>query len=108
MLLQTSDVVHKRILDTMQTAFTSPEIMRWLARKLVEAEKSMHSPPLKGYFEGQLERNLRMILAEGVQDRLEEIVRPMIYQAVQAHMDTVSKQLHELKKLKSKGPIGRR
>lgn len=108
MLLQTSDVVHKRILDTMQTAFTSPEIMRWLARKLVESEKSMHSPPLKGYFEGQLERNLRMILAEGVQDRLAEIVAPMVDKAVKDHVFRVSAELKELRNLKSKGPIGRR
>lgn len=108
MLLQDKDAVSKRIMDVMQMAFTSPEIMRWLARKLVESEKSMHSPPLKHYFEGQLERNLRMILAEGVQDRLAEIVAPMIDAAVKRHAEQVSKELSDLKKLKSKGPIGRR
>lgn len=105
MLLQTSDVVHKRILDTMQMAFASPEIMRWMARKLVDSEIDRGHAPLRQYFEGQLERNLRMILAEGVQDRLAEIVAPMIDAAVKRHAEQVSKELNDLKKLKSKGPI---
>lgn len=105
MLLQDKDAVSKRIMDVMQMAFASPEIMRWMARKLVEAEKGAHNTPLKHYFEGQLERNLRMILAEGVTDTLVEVMHPMIDEAVKRHAEQVSKDLAELKKLKSKGPI---
>lgn len=108
MLLQTSDVVQKRILDVMQTAFSQPEVMRWLARKLVEAEKNLGAAPLKMYFEGQLERNLRMILANGVGSEVQRLMQPMLDEAVARHAEQVSKDLAELKKLKSKGPIGRR
>lgn len=104
-LLQDSDVVRKRILDVMQGVFEQPEPMRWIARKMVDAEIDRGHAPLRQYFEGQLERNLRMILAEGVQDRLAEIVAPMIDAAVKRHVEQVSKDLAELKKLKSKGPI---
>ena len=105
MLLQSSDVVHKRILDTMQTTFDRPEVMSWLAGKMVEAEVNTMRTPLKTYFEQQLERNLRMILAEGVHDRLMDIMRPMVEAEVQLYAEQTSKQLAEIKKLKSKGPI---
>lgn len=108
MLLTDKDAVTNRIGRVLVEIFENPSSARWLSQRLVDADKQGMGP-FKLYFEQQLERNLRMILAEGVQDRLEEIVRPMIHEAVQSHMDTVSKQLNELKKLKSKGPIhGRR
>jgi hypothetical protein len=105
MTLQSKDVVHNRITDTLQKAFDTPQVASWLARKMVEAESQTMRTPLKTYFEQQLERNLRMILAEGVEDRLERIVRPMVREAVNRHTEQVSKDLAELKKLKSKGPI---
>lgn len=105
MLLQDKDAVSKRIMDVMQMVFASPEIMRWIAAKMVDAEKNSINTPLKHYFEGQLERNLRMILAEGVTDRLVEIVTPMVDKAVKDHVFRVSAELKELRNLKSKGPI---
>lgn len=105
MLLKDKDVVHTRILDTMQLAFEKPEIMRWIADKMVEAEKDMYVQPLKQYFERQLERNLRMILADGVGNEVQRLMQPMVDEAVARHADRVSKELAELKKLKSKGPI---
>lgn len=105
MLLKDGNLVTERILNTMQAILGKPEIGRWLSQRLIDADKQSVTPPLKMYFEQQLERNLRMILAEGVQDRLAEIVRPLIDEAVKRNVEQVSKDLAELKKLKSKGPI---
>lgn len=108
MLLTDKDAVTNRIGRVLFEIFENPSSARWLSQRLIDADKQALVAPLRQYFEQQLERNLRMILAEGVQDRLEEIVRPMIAEAVKAYMDNISKDLAELKKLKSKGPIGRR
>lgn len=105
MLLQPSDVVHKRILDTMQTTFNHGEVMRWMAQKMVEAEANAMNSPLRAYFERQLERNLRLILADGVGNEVARLMQPMLDEAVKRHAEQVSKDLAELKKLKSKGPI---
>lgn len=107
-ILQSKDVVGNRIAKVVMDMFSNHDSARWFSRRLVEAERNNQAPPLKGYFEAQLERNLRMILAEGVQARLAEIAYPMIEDAVKRHAEKVSKELAELKKLKSKGPIGRR
>lgn len=108
MLLKDKDLVSQRIQDVFIGLFRSREAARWVSQHLIEAEEGSHAPPLQKYFERQLERNLRMILAEGVQDRLEEIVRPLVYEAVQRHVETVDKQLAEMRRLKSKGPINAR
>lgn len=109
MLLTEKDAVTNRIGKVMVEIFENPSSARWLSQRLIDADKQSVTPPLKMYFEQQLERNLRMILAEGVQDRLAEIVRPLIDEAVKRNVEQVSKDLAELKKLKSKGPIhGRR
>ena len=108
MLLTDKDAVAKRIGKSMIEIFENRQAAAWVSQRLIDADKSTIQSPLKQYFEQQLERNLRMILAEGVQDRLVEIVAPLIDEAVKRHMDRVSKDLVELKKLRSKGPIGRR
>ena len=109
MLLTDKDAVTNRIGRVLVEIFENPSSARWLSQRLIDADKKGGVPPLRQYFEQQLERNLRMILAEGVQDRLAEIMYPMIDEAVARHADRVSKELAELKKLKSKGPIhGRR
>ena len=105
MFLQGTDVVNNRVVEVMKDAFNRPEVMSWMAREMVSAENHTMRTPLKTYFEQQLERNLRMILAEGVHDRLTDIVRPMIEAEVQLYAEQTSKQLAEIKKLKSKGPI---
>lgn len=108
LLLKDGDAVRTRIMDTMQDVFNRPDVMRWLASKMIEAELSPMNSPLKSYFERQLERNLRMILADGVGNEVQRLMQPMIDEAVKRHAEQVSKDLAELKKLKSKGPIGRR
>lgn len=108
MLLTDKDAVTNRIGRVLVEIFENPSSARWLSQRLIDADKQGGVPPLRSYFEQQLERNLRMILAEGVQDRLEEIVRPMIHEAVKEHINAISTELNALKKLKSKGPIGRR
>lgn len=109
MLLTEKDAVTNRIGRVLVEIFENPSSARWLSQRLIDADKQGGVPPLRNYFEQQLERNLRMILAEGVQDRMAEIMYPMIDEAVARHADRVSKELAELKKLKSKGPIhGRR
>jgi hypothetical protein len=109
MLLTDKDAVTNRIGKVMVEIFENPSSARWLSQRLIDADKQSVSPPMRMYFEGQLERNLRMILAEGVQSRLEEIVMPLLDDMVRRHANTISKELNDLKKLKSKGPIhGRR
>ena len=109
MLLTDKDAVTNRIGRVLVEIFENPSSARWLTQRLIDADKQAVSPPMRVYFEQQLERNLRMILAEGVQDRMAEIMYPMIDEAVARHADRVSKELAELKKLKSKGPVyGRR
>lgn len=105
MLLQHAPVVEKRIMDTMQSVFDRPEVMSWLARQMVEAEGKTMRTPLKAYFEQQLERNLRLILAEGVGNEVARLMQPMLDETVKRHAEQVSKDLAELKKLKSKGPL---
>lgn len=105
MLLTDKDAVTNRIGKVMAEIFENPSSARWLSQRLINADKQSISPPLKVYFEQQLERNLRMILAEGVHDRLAEIMRPMVEAEVQLYAEQTSKQLAEIKKLKSKGPI---
>jgi UDP-glucose 4-epimerase len=108
MTLHDKDVVRTRILDTVQAAFDQREVMHWLADKMVGAEKNSLRTPLKHYFEDQLQRNLRLILADGVGSEVQRLLGPMVDEAVKRHTEQVSKDLAELKKLKSKGPIGRR
>lgn len=103
--LQGKDVVHQRILDTFTTIFQSPEAARWVITRLLAAEQESYSKPLKAYFEQQLERNLRLILADGVGNEVARLMQPMLDEAVKRHAEQVSKDLAELKKLKSKGPI---
>lgn len=105
MLLKDGDAVRTRILDVVQAAFEQREVMSWMAGKMVDAEKNSLRTPLKHYFEGQLERNLRMILADGVGNEVSRLLYPMVDEAVKRHAEQVSKDLAELKKLKSKGPI---
>lgn len=105
MTLQGKDVVTNRIVDVMQNTFSSPEVMRWMATKMIDAETRSMAAPLKMYFEKQLERNLRLILADGVGNEVARLMQPMVDEAVARHADRVSKELAELKKLKSKGPI---
>lgn len=108
MTLQSKDVVRDRIQRVIVEVFEDGNATSWIARQLVDADKrSLHSP-LRMYFEGQLERNLRLILADGVQKEVAQILKPMIEAAVQDYAEQVDKSLKELKKLKSKGPIGRR
>lgn len=105
MLLTDKDAVTNRIGKVMVEVFENPSSARWLSARLIDADKVSMGSPLKTYFEQQLERNLRMILAEGVHDRLAEIVAPLIDDAVKRHAEQISKDLAELKKLKSKGPV---
>jgi hypothetical protein len=106
MLLKDGDAVTDRIHGVMAAVFERPEVCSWVAGKMVSAETHTMHTPLKTYFEKQLERNLRMVLAEGVTDeKLALIMYPMIDEAVKRHAEQVSKDLAELKKLKSKGPI---
>ena len=106
MLLKDGDVVTDRIHQTIAGVFERVEVATWVAGKLVDAELRGMRTPLKAYFEKQLERNLRMVLADGVTDeKLALIMYPMIDEAVKRHAEQVSKDLAELKKLKSKGPI---
>lgn len=105
MLLQDSDAVTNRVGQIVAGFFERPEAANWMASQLVAAEKNGLRTPLKLYFEQQLQRNLRMILAEGVGNEVSRLLHPMVDEAVARHADRVSKQLAELKKLKSKGPI---
>ena len=105
MTLHDKDVVTSRILSVVEEAFSKHEGARWLTRKIIEADKGTTSPLLRMYFEAQLERNLRMILAEGVQKEVAQILKPMVEAAIRDHAAQVSKDLAELKKLKSKGPV---
>jgi len=105
MLLQDGDVVRKRIMDTMHDVFDRPEVMRWISGKMVDAEGNHMSTPLKSYFEKQLERNLRLILADGVGNEVARLLKPMVQQAVQDYAEQVDKSLKELRRMKSKGPI---
>jgi hypothetical protein len=108
MLLKDGDAVTDRIHHTMAAVFERAEVCSWLTGKLVQAETDTMRTPLKTYFERQLERNLRLILAEGVGNEVRRLMEPMLDEAVKRHAEQVSKDLAELKKLKSKGPIGRR
>lgn len=109
MLLKDKDAVHQRILDTFTSIFQNPEAGRWVLHKLLDTEKDSYSKPLKAYFEDQLQRNLRLILADGVGNEVSRLLYPMVDEAVKRHAEQVSKDLAELKKLKSKGPVyGRR
>lgn len=63
LLLHDKDVVTRRIGNVIVEAFKDPETAVWFLNKLVVAERRSLTTPLKSYFEGQLERNLRMILA---------------------------------------------
>lgn len=105
MLLTDKDAVYNRIGKVLVDILQNPSSARWVSQRLIDADKQAVAPPMRMYFEQQLERNLRMILAEGVHDRLSVIVAPLIDEAVKRHMDRVSKDLVELKKLRSKGPI---
>jgi glutamyl-tRNA reductase len=105
MTLQTGDVVTDRIQRSFGALFERPEVASWLASRMVEAESRTMRTPLRTYYEQQLERNLRMILADGMEERIERVLRPMVREAVNRHTEQVSKDLAELKKLRSKGPI---
>lgn len=105
MLLKDGDVVTERIHSAMAAVFERPEVCSWVAGNMVAAETRTMRTPLKTYFEKQLERNLRLILADGMEERIERVLRPMVREAVNRHTEQVSKDLAELKKLKSKGPI---
>ena len=105
MLLTDKDAVTNRIGKVLVDILQDKQAAAWMSQRLIDADKSVIHSPFRMYFEQQLERNLRMILAEGVHDRLSVIVAPLIDEAVKRHMDRVSKDLVELKKLRSKGPI---
>jgi hypothetical protein len=111
MLLTDKDAVTQRVGQIVAGFFESPQAAVWMSGKMVDAEKSsaMMRAPLKLYFESQLERNLRLILAEGVGNEVARLIQPMLDETVKRHAEQVSKDLAELKKLKSKGPVyGRR
>jgi hypothetical protein len=108
MLLKDGDVVTDRIHAAMAAVFDRPEVCSWVSGKLVDAELKTMRTPLKHYFEDQLQRNLRLILADGVGSEVQRLLGPMVDEAVKRHAEQVSKDLAELKKLRSKGPIGRR
>lgn len=105
MLLKDGDVVADRIHKAMAAVFDRPEVCSWVSGKLVQSEMSTMRTPLKTYFEQQLERNLRLILADGVGNEVQRLMQPMLDEAVKRHAEQVSKDLAELKKLKSKGPV---
>lgn len=105
MLLKDADAVEKRIHQIMAAVFERPEVMSWMAGLMVDAESKTMRSPLRTYFEKQLERNLRLILADGVGNEVSRLLYPMVDEAVKRHADRVSKELAELKKLRSKGPI---
>ena len=107
MLLKDSDAVTNRVGQIVAGFFERPEAAVWMSGKMVDAEKAgtMLRAPLKLYFESQLERNLRMILADGVGNEVSRLLHPMVDEAVKRHAEQVSKELAELKKLRSKGPI---
>lgn len=109
MLLTDKDAVTNRVGQIVAGFFESPQAASWMTAKMVDADKKALAAPLKNYFEQQLQRNLRLILAEGVGNEVSRLLHPMVDEAVARHADRVSKQLAELKKLKSKGPVyGRR
>lgn len=104
-LLHSKDVVVDRIGKVIVEVFENTAAAAWIAKQLVDADKAALSPPLRMYFEAQLERNLRLILADGVGNEVRRLLQPMVDEAVARHAEQVDKSLKELKKLKSKGPI---
>jgi len=106
MLLQGKDAVTNRVGEIVAGFFENPEAAVWMANRLVKAEAMQSiNKPLKNYFEDQLQRNLRLILADGIGNEMSRLLYPMVDEAVKRHAEQVSKDLAELKKLKSKGPI---
>ncbi len=76
-----------------------------MLKQLIEADEKSINQPLKSYFEDQLQRNLRLILADGVGNEVARLLKPMVQQAVQDYAEQVDKSLKELRRMKSKGPI---
>jgi hypothetical protein len=105
MTLQDRDAVEKRIGKVFVEMFQDRDAGRWVIRKLIEADENSINQPLKSYFESQLQRNLRMILADGVGNEVARLLKPMVQQAVQDYAEQVDKSLKELRRMKSKGPI---
>lgn len=108
MTLQDKDTVEKRIGKVFVEMFQDYDAGRWVIRKLIEADEKSINMPLRQYFEGQLERNLRLILADGVGNEVRRLMQPMLDEAVARHAEQIDKSLKELRRMKSKGPIGRR
>lgn len=105
MLLQDKDTVGQRIGQVIVEMFQTRDAGRWMLRQLIAADKEAIGAPLREYFEAQLERNLRMILADGVGNEVRRLMEPVIDEAVKRHAEQVSKDLKELRRMKSKGPI---
>ncbi len=105
MTLQDRDAVEKRITQVMTDLFQHPEAARWMLVRLISADENSINQPLKSYFEDQLQRNLRLILADGVGNEVARLLKPMVQQAVQDYAEQVDKSLKELRRMKSKGPI---
>ena len=105
MTLQDRDVVEQRVAKVFIDFFQDPQGVKWILDKLIAGDKKTIHAPLRMYFEGQLERNLRLILADGVGNEVARLLKPMVQQAVQDYAEQVDKSLKELRRMKSKGPI---
>ncbi len=105
MTLQDKDTVGQRIGQVIVEMFQNRDAGRWMLKQLIEADEKSINQPLKSYFEDQLQRNLRLILADGVGNEVARLLKPMVQQAVQDYAEQVDKSLKELRRMKSKGPI---
>lgn len=105
MTLQDRDVVEKRIGQVIVEMFQNRDAGRWMLKQLIAADENSINTPLRQYFEDQLQRNLRLILADGVGNEVARLLKPMVQQAVQDYAEQVDKSLKELRRMKSKGPI---
>jgi hypothetical protein len=105
MLLKDGDVVTGRIHKTMGEVFERPDVCTWISGKLIGAETATMQTPFKNYFARQLERNLTLILENRIEVRVDEMLPGIVAKQLARNESETSKQLKELKKLKSKGPI---
>jgi hypothetical protein len=105
MTLQDRDAVEKRIGRVFIELLENREVGKWMLRQLIEADENSINQPLRSYFESQLQRNLRMLLADGVGNEVARLLKPMVKKEVQDYAEQVDKSLKELRRMKSKGPI---
>lgn len=105
MTLQDKDTVDKRIGRVFVELLENRDAGRWMLKQLIASDRESMTPPLRAYFEDQLQRNLRMLLADGVGNEVARLLKPMVQQAVQDYAEQVDKSLKELRRMKSKGPI---